>query len=243
MTIVVSPIIANRTVIDIIDGALRLLQVKSADVQVSAGEYADALNALNMMVDSWSADSLFIYQVVREQFVINTTNPQTIGPTGLLSTARPTKILQAQFAAAGNNVDFNVEVVGYDDYEAIRLKSLQAVYPQYLYCDYAFPNASIYLYPISTGGTLTLSSEKPLSEFSAISQYIELPPGYSRALKYNLAVDIAPEYQLAAGNDVIGIAKEAKAIIKTRNKRNLTSQVDIGLMNSGQRRYNIYRNG
>ena len=38
----------------IIDGAFRLLQVKSSDVIITADEANDALEALNQMIDSWS---------------------------------------------------------------------------------------------------------------------------------------------------------------------------------------------
>ena len=231
------------TVGDVVDGALRLIQVAAEDVTVTASETADAISALNMMLESWSLAPNNIYQVTREQFTLSTTNPVTMGSGGTLNTTRPIRIVDAYFSATGTDVDFPIQIVGEDDYAAVRLKTLQTAYPQYLYCDYAYPLASLYFYPVSTGGTLTLWSEKPLPTYTATSDTITLPPGYVRAMKYNLAVEIAPEYQVSAGPDVQKIAVESLAAIKVKNTRTPTMQVDLGLMRTGQRRYNVYRNG
>ena len=66
-------------------------------------------------------------------------------------------------------------------------------------------------------------------------------PGYERALKLCLAIEIAPEYQISAGADVVQLAIAAKANLKRTNKRPLTLQIDPGALTvSGKRRFNIY---
>jgi hypothetical protein len=243
MTIIVSTPGAAVTVQNVIDRAFRLIQVKGSDQVPTTQEYTDAIYALRGMLDSWSTDSLLIYQVTREQFTLTTTNPVTIGPSGTLNTTRPVRLVDAYFAATGNDVDFPVQIVEAEDYAAVRLKTLQAAYPTYLYCDYAYPLANLFFYPITTGGTLTLWSEKELPEYLLTSTELALPPGYRRAIEYNLAVELAPEYQVSAGPDVLKIATDSLATIKRKNNRTPTMQPDGALMRSGQRRYNVYRNG
>lgn len=243
MTVIVTTPSDAITVKDVIDRAFRLLQVSSEDQTPTDSEYADALYALRGMLDAWSVDSMLVYQVTREQFTLTTTNPVTIGPGGTLNTTRPVRLLEAYFAATGTGVDFPIEIVEAEDYAAVRLKSLQTAYPTYLYCDYGVPLANIYLYPVTTGGTLTLWSEKELPEYLLTSTPLTLPPGYRRAIEYNLAVEMAPEFQVAAGPDVEKLAVSSLAAIKRRNNRTPTMQPDGALMRSGQRRYNVYRNG
>jgi hypothetical protein len=61
-------------------------------------------------------------------------------------------------------------------------------------------------------------------------------------LKYNLACEIAAEYQTKSGDDVSKIAMQAKAAIKRTNKRPLTAQVDPALLGpQGGNRFNIYK--
>ena len=64
MTIITSAT-SPTTAQTIINGALRLLQVASSDVILTADESNDALEALNQMIDGWSNDSLMLYHVER----------------------------------------------------------------------------------------------------------------------------------------------------------------------------------
>lgn len=226
----------------IINGALRLLQVASTDVVLTADEANDALESLNQMIDGWSNESLMLYHVTREQFTcIPAHNPHTIGLSGDFVTSVPMNIEAATVTV--NGTDYPILPIDYDDYAVIKLKTLQNVYPEYFYLDKASPVlANLYMYPVpSTTSTINLYSRKPLTSFSSLTDNITLPPGYERALKYSLAVELAPEYQVSAGNDVIALAISAKANLKRTNKRPLTLQIDpAALTVSGKRRFNIY---
>ena len=226
----------------IINGALRLLQVASTDVVLTNDEANDALESLNQMIDGWSNESLMLYHVTREQFTcIPSHNPHTIGPAGDFVTSVPMNIEAATVTVGG--VDYPILPIDYDDYAVIKLKTLQNVYPEYFYFDRSAPAlANLYMYPVpSTASTITLYSRKALTRFTGLTDSIILPPGYERALKYSLAVELAPEYQVSAGQDVIALAIAAKASIKRTNKRPLTLQIDpAALAVSGKRRFNIY---
>jgi hypothetical protein len=226
----------------IINGALRLLQVASTDVVLTNDEANDALESLNQMIDGWSNESLMLYHVTREQFTcIPAHNPHTIGLSGDFVTSVPMNIEAATVTV--NGTDYPVLPIDYDDYAVIKLKTLQNVYPEYFYLDKASPVlANLYMYPVpSTASTINLYSRKPLTNFASLTDNLTLPPGYERALKYSLAVELAPEYQVSAGQDVIALAIAAKASLKRTNKRPLTLQIDpAALTVSGKRRFNIY---
>ena len=243
---IISPIstlnTASTTAQTIINGALRLLQVASTDVVLTADEANDALESLNQMIDGWSNESLMLYHVQREQFTcIPSLNPHTIGNGGNFNTAVPVHIEAATVSV--NGVDYPIIQIEYDDYAVIKLKTLQNVYPEYMYFDRNSPIlGEVYMYPVpSTASTITLYSRKALTQFASLTDTMDLPVGYARALKYSLAVELAPEYQVSAGQDVIALAIAAKGGLKRTNRRPLTLQIDpAALAVSGKRRFNIY---
>jgi hypothetical protein len=234
---------STTTALDIIHGALRLLQVKSPDVALTADEANDALDSLNLMIDSWANESLMLHHITSETFTLTAgLNPHTIGTGGTFNTDRPTDI-QAMTVKVGN-VDLPVTLLDYDDYAVIKLKTLQNLYPQYAYYEPTYPLGTLWLYPVpSQASSITIYSEKPLTQFANLTSTFSLPPGYAKAMKFNLAVDIAPEYQTEPGQSVVGQAVVTKALIKRKNKKLLTTRADLVLLgNNSATRYNIYRN-
>jgi len=244
MTIIVNyaPTTSSTTAQTIINGALRLLQVSSTDVVLTSDEANDALESLNQMIDGWSNESLMLYHVKLEQFTcIPAHNPHTIGVNGDFNTSVPIHIEAATVTV--NGVDYPIIQIDYDDYAVIKLKTLQNVYPEYMYFDRNSPIlGNVYMYPVpSTASTINLYSRKALTQFSSLTDSIDLPVGYAKALKYSLAVELAPEYQVSAGADVIQLAIASKANLKRTNRRPLTLQIDpAALAVSGKRRFNIY---
>ena len=125
MTIITSPT-SQTTAQTIINGALRLLQVASTDVVLTADEASDALESLNQMIDGWSNESLMLYHVQREQFTcVPTRNPHTIGLGGDFNTTVPIHVEAATVTVGG--VDYPIIPVQYDDYAVIKLKTKIAV--------------------------------------------------------------------------------------------------------------------
>jgi hypothetical protein len=226
---------------DIIQGALRLLQVASDDVVLTASEANDALEALNQMIDSWSNEALLVNHITMESFTLTAGhNPHTIGTGGDLNTVRPIELDSATVQVAG--IDYPIQIMGYDDYAVIKLKTLTNTFPQFAYLDPIYPTANLYLYPVpSTNSLLKLYSLKPFTKFVNLTDVITLPPGYERAMKYNLALEIASEYQTTAGNDVIQLALGSRANLKRVNARPVTLDMEPALLSTKSRRFNIYR--
>ena len=236
---------------DIIRAAMRLIQVSAVDTDLTASELQDGLESLNRMLDSWSADELTLYQVIREEFpLVSGENPYSIGYGGHFNTSRPMKIVDAYLILNNGSipVSYPMQVLNYQDYNAIRLKTLSTNFPNYLYYQPSFPMGEVYIYPIfapndpSTQGPayINLTSWKPFDIILDPTAKMSFPPGYWEAIVFNLAVRIAEEYQFSVRETTVQIAVNALKRIKRLNQRTDTLQTDVALMNTSQLRYNIY---
>lgn len=242
------------TGLDLVKAAMRLIQVSSVDTDLTAAELQDGIQSLNRMLDQWAVEELMLYQVKREAFeLIQNQNPYTIGLGAIWNTVRPIKIVDAYLTLNNGNipVDYPMQVLNYDDYNAIRLKTLSTNFPGYIYYQPSFPIGEVYIYPLfapndpSTQGPalVTLTSWTPLPLITDPTAYIELPPGYWEAIVFNLAIRIAEEYQFDIRPTTVALAQNALRIIKRMNQRTVTLQTDTALMNTSQMRYNIYSDG
>lgn len=232
----------DMSVSDLIKASTRLLGNLGNDITLTVRESKYPLEALNLLLDSWSTESLILNQVTQELFGLTVgKDPHTWGLTGDFNSDRPIRVLAAKIRIPGG-VDMDVPIFGWDDYAAIRLKSLSNTIPQYVYIDNAYPLANVYIYPIpSAAYQMLFFSEKPLTEAAALTTTLSFPPGYLRAIKYALAVEIAHEYHIDVGSDIKAIATNSIANIKRANRKLTTSQIDPAILSPRGTRYNIYR--
>lgn len=237
----------STTAGDIIRGAMRLLQVASTDTVLTADEMNEGLFVLNEMLDSWSSEQFLLYQVIRETFALTAGhNPHTWGTGGDFNSLRPVEIVAASISIGTTpNVDLPLQPVSYDAYEAIALKGLVTNYPREYYWDAGYPMGNVYLYPVPNGSSINFESYKPLTQFTDQSTVLSLPPGYQRALRFNLAVALAPEYQISASPDVVRIASATVQKLKSLNYKAPIAKIDPALvkMGTGGPRYNPYSDG
>lgn len=216
--------------------SLRLIGEKSVGGTLTSDEQTAYLADLNAMLESWSLERLMCYQVVEESKALTTSDGvYTIGSGGDWDTARPTKIVQAWIRDSDNN-DSSLVIINANSYNSIVAKTTDGTYPEYLYYDGAFATglATIYLYPEPSANlTLYISSWKQLQTFATISTTLVLPPGYQRAIEYNFAIEVAGGFR-PVSNEVIKIARESKAAIKSLNSPDIFLSMPAGLI-SGYR--------
>lgn len=223
------------TAADIIRRSLRLIGALAAGETPSATEQADALDALNSMLDAWRTESLMVYALRTETLPLTGASSYTIGSGGDLNVERPVKIESAYQRIDG--VDYPVAVASKQAYDGLAAKATAGDPASWLYYEPSYPLGRVHLYPVPASGDLHLTVWTPLTAFAA-SDEVALPPGYREAITYQLAMRLAVEYGRAAPPEVVAIGSAAKADIKRANAR-------VPLMNSGLttgRRYDIKAN-
>lgn len=206
----------------IIKTALRLIQVKEANESITAAEGDDGLTALNDLLDSWTNEDLM--QHFRKEHNIPFVAGQkkyTIGAGGDFNVTRPVSIENAFTRDTGNS-DWEITEINNDQYQRIILKDTESTYPYYFFYRPDFPLGEINVWP-TPGQSLTffINVRNQLTQFTDINTNINFPPGYVRALKYNLALEIAPEYGRELSGVIVSQAAQSKERLKDTNNKNI----------------------
>jgi len=100
--------------------------------------------------------------------------------------------------------------------------------PDCIYINYTYPLATVYVYPVPSTGTLKVSSAKPLTSLATSATVLALPPGYERALRLALAIELMPMYGLA-NQLIMQMAEKAKRDIQKVNSANMPKRAALGL--------------
>ena len=195
---------------DLVRATLRLIGAISSSETPNADESSDALEALNLMLGSWGASRFLSASTGKVTKTMTGATSYTIGTGGDINTTRPTALYVVTYTTGG--IDYNVEVIDYSDYQKIGLKTVSGTIPDFIALKPDNPLSTIYLYPIPTTGTLTLDSVRPATDLT-LADDLPYPPEWIRALKFNLAVELSPEFGFTISPELAVLAKESKEIV------------------------------
>ena len=231
---------------ELISSAMRLIGVLAEGETPSSNSANDALSTLNQMLSAWSNENLTIHQKVRDEFTLTAADGSyswgTTAGAGNFTTARPIQVLSANIELQGTDPqEIPLQILTLQQYAAISSKTLDSSIPAAVYFDGAYPNVGVEFYPVpSAAEHVVFYSLKPFSTLT-LSTELSYPPGYEKAIRYNLAIDLAPEYGRQVDAIIMQQATETKADLKRKNMQTpiLSSDVYLG---SGKNSFD-YRTG
>lgn len=223
--------------------AMRMTNAIESGESPDPDEQTDGLAIANRMLDSWNAERLMCYAIQRTTHtLVASTNPQTIGSGGNINTDRPESIENAGLIVSGEDFEYPVKVLhSMAEYAEIVDKETEDAIPRKLFYELGISLGKIYLYPVpSAANTLVLYRWLPLSSIATVGTTVTFAPGYEEAFVSNLAIRLAAEGMGVARAEILKVATDSLARIKTRNVKMpvLTSNYSGG--NYG--RSNIYTN-
>lgn len=214
---------------ELIKSSMRLIGAVASGETPTADEISDGLQVLNDMLENWSTESLSVWGSSNQTFnLVANQRTYTIGPAGNWNTQRPQDIDDAYCTFSG--VDFPVKVISQEAYNEINLKSMaQPIVERLLYVN-EFPLGVVTVWPVPTQALpITLTMQRILTFPVAATDVLTGPPGYAKALRFCLAVELAPEFGVEASPTVIAVAADAKGDYKRANIPLLTSVYDAAL--------------
>ncbi len=185
-------------------GALRDIGCLRPGQSTSPDVLNDCRDIGNQMIDSWQIDGLMVYAFTAyiHQLVAGQ-QTYTIGPTGNFTAGgRPTGIQDANIILNTTNpvVRRPCELINVDQWAALRVRDIPFAIPTKLYYDNGFSatgDASINLWPGPLESyQLEIFQSAQLRNFADLTTVYLFPPGYEKAIRKCLAMEIAPAMEI-----------------------------------------------
>jgi len=123
-------------------------------------------------------------------------------------------------------LDYPISILNVEDYEMIGLKTLNGPWPKALYYQPTETLGNIFVWPNPSQGEMHIFADNIFSEFTTVYDDINLPQGYTMALRWCLAERLMPMYGKASATQITminGFAAQAKATVKRTNMRPVQS--------------------
>jgi hypothetical protein len=222
------------TALDIIKRSMRLLGVYSIGEDPTAAESADALTALNALVDTLPNSPLTIHSKTLDSITLVANQASyTVGPSGATVTPRPVEVLDISYITY-QGVDYGLSKATQQDYNSIDVKTIGGI-PGLIYPLMDMPNITVYLWPVpSEVMTLNLWSVKALTSFPALNTVVSLPLGYEQFLAFFLAETLAPEFEVQVPESVARECARIRRAIKRTNTEVPRLTMPYGIPNGNQ---------
>ena len=212
---------STSTLRDMITGAMRLINVLGTGEVPSNDDMNIALSALDSLIDSWSNNRLMIYTISPYTFNLTGATSYTIGVGGDWNIDRPMAIESAYArlnSGSAQQVDIPMQSLTDAQYAAITVKNTTSTFAFSYYDNGNYPLRSIYLFPIPAAGSqVVLWLRQPLVDLTSLDTIISYPPGYERAFRFNLAVELAAEFGKSIPEQVAIISINSKLEIERLN--------------------------
>lgn len=209
------------TALDLIKDAMMDLGVLQDGEAPTAGEQNYAFRQLNLMLDSWSTESLSVFCKTTVSF--NLVAAQAVYPLGVGGTldvngnaiARPEYLTHAWVNINGQ--DQPVTIIDQNQWDLEPLKQLSGSFPTKVFYDPQYPLGQLKPWPVSqTAYPFWIEFMQVLAQFAGINTTVSFPPGYESAVQKNLACRL-PGFRVQPTADLVATARETKANIERIN--------------------------
>jgi protoheme ferro-lyase len=215
---------------NVLKAALRGIKVIDPHVEPTAEMLANALEKLNLMLESWSLERINIYVDVKETITLTAAKYEyTWGTSGDISTTRPIKVISAMLRDSSSR-DFSLNVITGGEYNLIHEKTTAGTPRKVFYRpEYTSSMGKLYVYPVPDDSTESIIafSQKPWSSFSTLTEAVAFPTGYTEAIIQNLQIRLIGEYGKVLTQEMVGLASDSLFKVRTINFSNTIGSADF----------------
>jgi len=136
-------------------------------------------------------------------------------------------------------LDYPVAILNVEDYQMIGLKTLNGPWPKALYYQPTETLGNIFVWPNPAQGEMHIFANTNFGRFVTMYDNVNLPQGYSMALRWCLAERLMPMYGKASQTQIamiVAYAGQGKATIKRTNMKPVQSaRFNDALLSSRQK--------
>lgn len=229
-----------KTVRDLIDSSFRLIGSIASGESATSAEANDALSALNDILSQWYLEGIKLEKIFQESIpLVPNIQDYTFGPDQNLDSDLPLEFKRITL----NGVTDLIEM-SFSDWSALPDPLLTAAVPtHFIRIDSPeFITFKMFPIPLNTGNQLVFFTRRKLTKYLSVNDNLDLPTGFSKALRYALAVELFAEYGRPPDQIVISIAADSKAeVMRSISKPTYLKSDAFGLI--GKPYFNILTDG
>lgn len=178
-----------ETVNDVLTDALFKISVLQYNETPNASDAALALRTLRRMLRTWAATDGIRLWLNEEQTV-------TLAADTATYTLSP-RTLDVSYALrrSGGN-DTPIRIFTRQEYQKLPNKTVSGA-PYAMWHDRQYNQSQVTVYPVpsAVGDTVILTTKRQIQDVTALTNNMEIPPEWSEAAVYNLAVRLAPDFK------------------------------------------------
>lgn len=209
----------NPSTYDIITGALRLIGAIQTGEVPPPEEYDDALSALNGLIHAWQASGMHVWtQTTYALTLVPGQNSYQIGIGAPdLNEPRPLRVTEARLLAASDKEPPLIPMSRWD-YANLSNKHTPQGPPVEFFYDPQLPYGAFTVAPTpAAAAVVNFIGQRPLQTFDTQRDTADVPQEWISALRFSLALELGPEYDVPAERMKIikDLVDEKIAVVKT----------------------------
>lgn len=213
------------TALELLRSSFRLAGVLHEGQGPNADDITDGLFVWNAMLDAWNLERFYMYTVQRAEFaLVAGQQVYTIGTGANFNVPRPIKIESAGSIVQGDGTlpyEKPIQMVTPEQWRDIQLKKIPSGMTDALWYQPALPNGLINLFPVpaDSANKIALYCWTQLGQIANAGVTITFAPGYVDAMRYLLAMKLAPEWFKMPKQEVIAMAASTRAVVMEINRQ------------------------
>jgi hypothetical protein len=221
------------TVKELIQDVLEDIGVLGSGQSLTAADAASCLRRLNSMLSSWSVDGLNCYVTKRTVYTLTpSVSVYTLGSGGTLTGgARPASLELASVMTSSDN-EVPIRIMTAEEWRDIPTKLTASTWPTSVYPDNAFPLNTLTFWPVPSEACSVVLYTKDVIGDYALTDPLNLPPGWEEAILLSLEVAVAPKFGRPIDQGVYSQARTAKNRIRAANTKSVESVNDSPFVRS-----------
>lgn len=237
----------DKAVLQYVTDSLRLCgQMEQPGRGANPEQIAEVTEFLNQMLDSWNTMRNSIYALTDLSFnLVGNQYIYTIGPGANFNGPRPQKIQRMDliYETEPQLLRLPIELIDADVWAAIRVPNLPNAVPIKCYYDNGYSQSpggqtgwgTLYFWPGPMSGfQVEMWIWSTLPATLGVGDTLYVPPGYARAITYNLAFEILPLYPKNVTPEreqqIMRVAHETRTWIDALNAPSPIVAIDQGVM-------------
>lgn len=204
----------DLTVAEIVTDAREYLGIQDEEEPLTDADLQRGIRVLNQMLLAWQADGVQTWVLTEGSFALAQGDYDYVFGAGGAFTTVPTEIMDVRITR--NSQDLPMNRMSREEYQSLPVKSTEG-YPTQWYYDFQRAGGTMYVWPApdATGGTIKFTYRRQINDAGTGTNTLDLPKHWLLAVSSNLAVYLAPKYQVEVPAAVAAIAKSSYDVLKS----------------------------